>query len=176
MAFRHHGVAPVARHRAVRDEAFIATMTINAYLEAAAMTGHIVDEPELAGLLLTDAVPRLAIPPLSKAVFSVFDQACHENPASEKLRHRTILMHLTLVAFAQRPPWIFQSGSAQAEPIGPANVRVLVRCSFANPDPHTSKQSRCSLFPFPLLYAESGFARQTPSIRYYRSGKPCSLR
>ena len=64
----------------VRDEAFSATMPISAYLEAATMTGRIVEEPELADLPLTGCVSRLPIPPSSKAVRSVFDQACRENP------------------------------------------------------------------------------------------------
>lgn len=74
----------------VRDEAFSATMPISAYLEAAAMTGRIFDEPELAELPLTDHVSRLATPPSSKAVRSVFDQACRENPALEALRGLSI--------------------------------------------------------------------------------------
>ena len=76
-------------------------MPISAYLEAAAMTGRLVEEPELAELPLTGHVPRLAPPPSSKAVASVFDQACRENPALENLRGRTIYedygnMHQTL--------------------------------------------------------------------------------
>ena len=74
----------------VRDETFSATMPLGVYLEAAAMTGRIVVEPELSGLPLTGDVSRLATPPSSKAVASVFDQACRENPAMTKLRGRTI--------------------------------------------------------------------------------------
>lgn len=74
----------------VRDETFAATMPISAYLEAAAMTGRIVEEPELALLPLTGHVPRLVTSPASKAVASVFDQACQENPTMAKLRGRTI--------------------------------------------------------------------------------------
>lgn len=74
----------------VRDEAFSATMPISAYLEAAAMTGRIVEEPELSCLPLTGPVSRLITPPSSKAVASVFDQARRENPMMEKLRGRTI--------------------------------------------------------------------------------------
>ncbi len=73
----------------VRDDSFSATLPISAYLEAAAMTGRIVEEPELSGLPLTENVPRLPTPPSSKAVRSVFDQACREDPALEKLRNRT---------------------------------------------------------------------------------------
>lgn len=73
-----------------RDEAFLAVMPISAYLEAAAMTGRVVQEPELAELPLTGHVPRLATSPSSKAVRSVFDQACRENSALEALRNRTI--------------------------------------------------------------------------------------
>ncbi|NTE54217.1 DUF2958 domain-containing protein [Agrobacterium tumefaciens] len=74
----------------VRDEAFSATMPISAYLEAAAKTGRIVDEPELCSLPLTGNVPLLAAPTTSKAVRSIFDQACRENLAMAKLRGRTI--------------------------------------------------------------------------------------
>lgn len=74
----------------VRDEALSATMPISAYLEAAAMTGRIVEEPELAELPLSGHVPQLAIPPSSKAVANVFDQARRENPAMATLRGRTI--------------------------------------------------------------------------------------
>ncbi|WP_312361277.1 DUF2958 domain-containing protein [Agrobacterium sp.] len=74
----------------VRDEAFSATMPISAYLEAAAITGRIVEEPELAELPLTGKTPILATPSSSKAVASVFDQACREKPAMAKLRSRSI--------------------------------------------------------------------------------------
>jgi hypothetical protein len=83
-------VRPMLGIELVRDETFSATMPISAYLEAAAMTGRIVDEPELSGLPLTGSIPRLATPPSSKAVRSVFDQQCRENAALEKLRNRTI--------------------------------------------------------------------------------------
>lgn len=73
-----------------RDETFSVTMPISAYLEAAAMTGRIVDEPELLGMRLTGDVSRLAPLPSSKAIRSIFDQQCRENPALEKLRNRTI--------------------------------------------------------------------------------------
>lgn len=74
----------------VRDETFSATTPISAYLEAAAKTGQIVDEPELCHLPLTGSIPRLAAPPTSKAVRSIFDQASRENSTMEKLRGRTI--------------------------------------------------------------------------------------
>ncbi|MCJ8151865.1 DUF2958 domain-containing protein [Shinella sedimenti] len=74
----------------VRDEIFSAFMPISAYLEAAAMTGGIVEEPELAELPLTGNVSRLAAPPSAKAVASVFDQARREHPALAGLRSRTI--------------------------------------------------------------------------------------
>ncbi|MBO9655177.1 MAG: DUF2958 domain-containing protein [Agrobacterium tumefaciens] len=80
----------------VREEAFSATMPIRAYLEAADMTGRIVDEPELSGLLLTGKTPILATPPPSKAVNSIFEQACRENPSLEKLRGRSIYMDYEL--------------------------------------------------------------------------------
>lgn len=81
---------PVLGIEFVRDETFSASMPISAYLEAAAMTGGIVEEPELAELPLTGNVPRLAAPPSSKAVASVFDQARRENPAMATLRGRMI--------------------------------------------------------------------------------------
>lgn len=81
---------PMLAIELVRDEAFAPTMPISAYLEAAAMTGRIVAELELPGLPLTGSIPRLATPPSSKAVRSVFDQACRENPALEKLHERSI--------------------------------------------------------------------------------------
>lgn len=74
----------------VRDEAFSATMPIGAYMEAAAIRGRIVEEPELPALPLTGSIPRLATQPSSKAVRSVFDQACRKNPALEALRGLTI--------------------------------------------------------------------------------------
>lgn len=74
----------------IRDEAFSANTPISAYLEAAAMTRRIVEEPELSALPLTGNVSRLATQPSSKAVRSVFDQACRENPALEVLRGVTI--------------------------------------------------------------------------------------
>ncbi|MFB0692143.1 DUF2958 domain-containing protein [Agrobacterium pusense] len=80
----------------VRDDTFSPTMPICAYLEAAAMTGRIVEEPELSGFPLTENVPRLAIPPSSKAVRSIFDQACRESPALEQLRTVSISDHYKL--------------------------------------------------------------------------------
>ncbi|WP_338810710.1 DUF2958 domain-containing protein [Agrobacterium leguminum] len=74
----------------VRDQTFAPTLPISAYLEAAAMTGRIVQEPELFGLPLTGSIHRLATQSSSKAVRSVFDQACRENPALEALRGLTI--------------------------------------------------------------------------------------
>ncbi len=74
----------------VRDEAFSATMPIIAHLEAAAMMGRIVAEPDLAKLPLSGHFPRLANPPSSKVVANVFDQVCRQNPAMAALRGRTI--------------------------------------------------------------------------------------
>lgn len=73
-----------------RDEAFSATMPISAYLEAAAISGRIVEERDLAELPLTGHAPRLKAPPSAKAVASVFDQVCREHPAMAALRSRTI--------------------------------------------------------------------------------------
>lgn len=74
----------------VRDEAFSATMPISAYMEAAAITGRILEDPELSALPLTGEVPQFSSPSSSKAVCSIFDQTCRENPALEKLRGRSI--------------------------------------------------------------------------------------
>ncbi len=74
----------------VCDATFSATMPISAYLEAAAMTRRIVEEPELSGLPLTGHVSRLVTLPPSKPVASVFDQACREHQMMAKLRGRTI--------------------------------------------------------------------------------------
>ncbi|WP_194291235.1 DUF2958 domain-containing protein [Agrobacterium tumefaciens] len=74
----------------VRDQTFAPTLPISIYLEAAAMTGRIVEEREFSALPLTGNVSRLATQPSSKAVRSVFDQACRENPALEALRGLTI--------------------------------------------------------------------------------------
>ncbi|QRY67974.1 DUF2958 domain-containing protein [Ensifer sp. PDNC004] len=80
----------------VRDETFSAAMPISAYLEAAAMMGRIVEEPEFPGLSLTGNPRRLVTPPSSKAGRSIFDQASRENPALEKLRDRTIYADYSL--------------------------------------------------------------------------------
>lgn len=74
----------------VRDEAFSAIMPINAYLEAAAMTGQIVEEPQLCDLTLTGRMPQLVTPPPSKAVSSIFDHHQRIHLSSEKLQTRTI--------------------------------------------------------------------------------------
>lgn len=74
----------------IRDEAFSARMPIGAYLEAAAMTGRIVEEPELADMPLTGNITRLNTPPSSQAVRSIFDHHSRSNPALESLRCRTI--------------------------------------------------------------------------------------
>jgi len=82
---------PMLGTELVRDETFSASMPISAYLEAAAMTGRIVEEPEFADLSLTGNVSQLTVPPpSSKAVFSIFDQACRENPNMAVLRDRAI--------------------------------------------------------------------------------------
>jgi hypothetical protein len=80
----------------VRDDTFTATKPIGAYLEAAAITRRIVEEPELSGLPLTGHVSRFVNPPSSKAVRSIFDQTCRENPALELLRTVSIYDHYKL--------------------------------------------------------------------------------
>lgn len=74
----------------VRDETFSATMPISAYIKAAAMTGRIVEEPELSGLPLTGAPVKLALPSPAGAVSDIFNEQCRENPALAKLRGRTL--------------------------------------------------------------------------------------
>ena len=74
----------------VRDEAFAPTMSISAYLEAAAMTGRIVEESALSALPLTGNTPQLATQPSSKAIRSIFGKQCRENPTLDRLRQRTI--------------------------------------------------------------------------------------
>ncbi|WP_432344325.1 DUF2958 domain-containing protein [Shinella yambaruensis] len=74
----------------VRDEAFAPTMPISTYLEAAAMTGRIVAEPELATMQLTGIVPRLPQPRPLPAVLAMFEERCRTFPALARLRERTI--------------------------------------------------------------------------------------
>ncbi|MDX3975785.1 DUF2958 domain-containing protein [Shinella sp.] len=74
----------------VRDGAFSATAPVSAYLEAAAMTGRVVEENELCETSLSGNVPWLEMPQPSKAVCGLFDQVCRENPAIQDLRGRTI--------------------------------------------------------------------------------------
>lgn len=74
----------------VRDETFAPTMPISAYIEAAAMSGRIVDEPETCSLSITHITPLPNAPPALRAVDSVFDAACREDPSMTKLRGRTI--------------------------------------------------------------------------------------
>ena len=81
---------PVLGIELMRDEAFAPAMPISAYIEAAAMSGRIVDEPEVCSLSLTHSIPLLTAPPASGAVRSVFEGACRENPSMAKLRDRTI--------------------------------------------------------------------------------------
>lgn len=74
----------------VRDEKFSSTMPISAYLEAAAMTGRIVKERELADLPLKGYVSPLVTPAPQKTAFSIFGQASGGNPVLEKLREQTV--------------------------------------------------------------------------------------
>ncbi len=74
----------------VRDETFAAAMPISAYLKAAAITGRITDEEELAGLDLTGAHYPLSMPPSMLAVTRMFDQQCRENPELQQLRGKSI--------------------------------------------------------------------------------------
>lgn len=74
----------------VRDDVFTPTMPISAYLEAAAMTGKIVAEPELATMQLTGIVPRLPQPRPLPVVQAMFEERCRAFPALARLRERTI--------------------------------------------------------------------------------------
>lgn len=81
---------PMVGIELVRDERFSATMPISAYVEAAAIAGRIIDDPQLSALALTGNISRPTPPPASKAVRSIFDHQCRESPALEKLGNRTI--------------------------------------------------------------------------------------
>lgn len=70
----------------VRDETFAPTRPISVYLEAAAMTGRIVGDPDSFDLPLTGQTPRLAMPPSSKAVRSMFNQQNRERQELSALR------------------------------------------------------------------------------------------
>ncbi len=74
----------------VRDETFAPVMPISAYIEAAALTGRIVDEDEIGILPLTGNVPRLRLPDPAPTVQRIFDHQCREHPELERLRGRTI--------------------------------------------------------------------------------------
>ncbi|MDK4711588.1 DUF2958 domain-containing protein [Rhizobium sp. CNPSo 4039] len=74
----------------VRDQAFAAAMPISAYIEAAALTGRIVDEDEIRILPLSGNVPRLRLPEPAPTVQRIFDHQCREHPELEQLRSRTI--------------------------------------------------------------------------------------
>lgn len=76
----------------VRDETFTASLPISTYLGAAAMTGRIVEEPELSGLDLTNTAPRLPVPLPAQVISRIFDAECRGNPALDKLRGRSIYM------------------------------------------------------------------------------------
>ena len=76
--------------RLVRDESFTPTLPISVYLEAAAVAGRIVPEPELHTFPLTGIVPRLIEPPPLPAVQAMFDERCKASPALARLRGRTI--------------------------------------------------------------------------------------
>lgn len=74
----------------VRDETFAPARPISAYIEAAALTGRIVEEDEMSILPLTGNVPRLRLPEPAPTVQRIFDHQCREHPELEQLRGRTI--------------------------------------------------------------------------------------
>ncbi len=74
----------------VRDETFAAAMPISTYIEAASLTGRIVEEDEMSILPLTGNVPRLRSPEPAPTMQRIFDHQCREHPELEQLRGRTI--------------------------------------------------------------------------------------
>jgi len=74
----------------VRDDTFSPTMPISAYLEAAAMTGRVVNGTELSKLSLTGIVPRLASPMPTRTTQRIFEDQCRKNPALSVLAGRLI--------------------------------------------------------------------------------------
>lgn len=74
----------------VRDATFAPVMPISVYIEAAALTGRIVEEDEMSILPLTGNVPRLRFPEPAPTVQRIFDHQCREHPGLEHLRGRTI--------------------------------------------------------------------------------------
>ena len=76
--------------RLVRDTAFSPVFPISAYLEAAAMTGRIVEDTELAKLSLTGAVSRIPLPPVSDIRQRLLDWQSLANPDLKKHLKRTI--------------------------------------------------------------------------------------
>lgn len=81
---------PMIELSLVRDETFQPTQPIGAYLEAAAMTGRVVDEPEFSKLPLTGIVPRLTSPTPTKTTQRIFEDQCGKNPELLALAGRTI--------------------------------------------------------------------------------------
>lgn len=76
--------------RLVRDPAFSPVLPVSAYLEAAAMTGRIVEDAELAQLSLTGAVSRIPLPPVSDIRQRLLDWQSLANPDLKKHLKRTI--------------------------------------------------------------------------------------
>lgn len=74
----------------VRDETFRPTQPISAYLEAAVLTGRIVDDAELSKLPLTGIVPRLTVPTPTKTTQRIFEDQCRKNPALSAMAGRTV--------------------------------------------------------------------------------------
>jgi len=74
----------------VRDEAFSPTMPISVYLEAAAMTGRVVDDAELSKLPLTGIVPRLTSSAPTRTTQRIFEDQCRKNPELLAMAGRTI--------------------------------------------------------------------------------------
>lgn len=81
---------PLIRLNLVRHEAFSPTMPISAYLEAAAMSGRVVDDEELSKLPLTGIVPRLESPAPTKSTQRIFEDQCRKNPELSAMAGRTI--------------------------------------------------------------------------------------
>lgn len=72
------------------DPVFSPAFPISAYLEAASMTGRIVEDAELAQLSLTGAVSKIPLPPVSDIRQRLLDWQSASNPDLKKHLKRTI--------------------------------------------------------------------------------------
>ncbi|MFN3717364.1 MAG: DUF2958 domain-containing protein [Rhizobium rhizophilum] len=91
---------PMLGIKLVLDETFTATLPIGVYLEAAATTGRLAEEPELFTLPLTGNLPKLISPPPSKAGRSILHQVPRDDVSLQILRNRTIFDDYSLCVSA----------------------------------------------------------------------------